>query len=72
MRSVADAHREEDARAMAAMSADERVALAFRLGDEDLEIYRRAWGVSREVALRRVRMARQAGRVPCRCLEEAE
>ncbi len=57
---------------MAAMSADERVALAFRLGDEDLEIYRRAWGVSREVALRRLRMARQAGRVPCRCLEEAE
>ncbi len=57
---------------MAAMSADERVALAFRLGDEDLEIYRRARGLSREVALRRLRMARQVGRVPCRCLEEAE
>ena len=57
---------------MAAMSADERVALAFRLGDEDLEVYRRARGLSREVALRRLRMARQVGRVPCRCLEEAE
>jgi hypothetical protein len=72
MRSVADDHRDEDARSMAAMSADERVCLALRLGDEDLEVYRRARGLSREDALRRLRMARQAGRFPCRCLEEAE
>ena len=57
---------------MAAMSADERVSLALRLGDDDLEIYRMARGISRDEALRRLRMARQAGRVRCRCLEEAE
>jgi hypothetical protein len=70
MRSVADDHRDEDVRSMAAMSPDERVSLAFRLGDEDLEVYCRAQGLSRDEALRRFRVARQAGRVPCSCLEQ--
>ena len=72
MRSLADHHRRDDARALAALSADDRVSLALRLGDDDLEIYRHAQGLSREDALRALRRARQAGRVRCACMEEPE
>lgn len=70
MRSVADDGRDADARSLASMSPDERVSLALRLGDDDLEIYCRAQGIDREEGLRRLRMARQAGRVRCICLDE--
>jgi len=70
MSSIADHHRREEARALAALSADERVALALRLGDDDLEIYRHAQGLDREDALTALRQARQAGRVRCPCMEE--
>jgi len=72
MRSIADDHRSEDARALAALSADDRVSLALRLGDDDLEIYRHAQGLDREEALKALRRARQAGRVRCTCMEESE
>jgi len=51
------------------MRPDERVAMALRLGDEDLENFRRAHGLSREEALEELRRRRQAGRIPCRCME---
>ena len=51
------------------MSPDERVATALRLGDEDLENFRRAHGLNREEALEELRRRRQAGRIPCRCME---
>lgn len=72
MRSVADEHRRKEARKLAALSADERVALALRLGDDDLEVFRAARGLGREEALRLLRRARQAGRVRCTFLQEAE
>ncbi len=70
MRSVADDLRREDARALAALSAAERVALALRLGDDDLETFRAANGLDREGALRALRRARQSGRVRCSFLAE--
>ena len=72
MKSIADHHSREEARALSALSADERVALALRLGDDDLDIFRQAQNLSRGDALRALRQARQAGRVRCRCLEELE
>jgi hypothetical protein len=55
-----------------ALSAGERVALALRLGDDDLEVFRAARGLGREEALRALRRARQAGRHHCGCLRGAE
>jgi hypothetical protein len=69
MRSIADTFRFERAREEAAMSASERVALALELGDQDLEIFRLAHGLSANEALRELRRRRQAGRVPCSFFE---
>jgi len=69
MKSVVDDHREDERRAQAAMTASERVALALELGDQDLEIFRRARGLSEEQALCDLRRYRQAGRVPCSFFE---
>jgi hypothetical protein len=72
MRSIAIVHRDAEARALAALSADDRVSLALRLGDDDLEIYRHAQGLCRKDALTALRRMRQAGRVRCTCMEESE
>jgi len=72
MKSIADDHRRKDARALASLSADDRVSLALRLGDDDLEIFRHAQGLDREGALKALRQARQAGRVRCTCMGETE
>ena len=69
MGSVADQLKREDLRRALAMSPDERVALAFRLGEEDLAIYRAATGMSRDEALRDLRDQRRFGRTPCTCME---
>ena len=69
MKSVVDDHREDERCAQAAMTANERVALALELGDQDLEIFRRARGLSEEQALCDLRRYRQAGRVPCSFFE---
>jgi len=69
MRSVKDQLREADRRAQAAMSAAERVTLALELGDQDLEIFRLARGLSEEEALHELRRRRQAGRAPCSFFE---
>lgn len=71
MTSVADAIRAEDRRRLTSLTAGERVELALRLGDEDLETFRRARRLSREEGRRQLRLARQVGRVPSRCLTES-
>ena len=71
MRSVADDLREDLARQVREMTADERVALAFRLGDEDLEAFRQAHGLTREEAYRRLKLQRQQGRQYSRCMIES-
>jgi hypothetical protein len=68
MRSVADELREEDRRAVLRLSAEERVALAFRLGERDLEIFCASQGIDRATGLRRLRQRRQQGRLPSACM----
>lgn len=52
------------------MTPAQRVALAFALGDKDLESFRAAHGLSREDAARILDRQRQAGRRRSRCIEE--
>lgn len=52
-------------------SAAERLDLALQLGEDDLEIFCRARQLTREEGRRRLRLARQVGRRPSRCLLES-
>ncbi len=52
----------------ARLSAEQRVALAFELGEADLETYRVAHRLTRKEALAYFRRQRQQGRRPCHCL----
>ncbi len=70
MRSVADDLREELQEAVLLLSFEERMALALRLGERGLEIFRQASGLDREAALRELQRQRQAGRTPSRCISE--
>ena len=46
------------------LSSDERLALAFRLGDEACRSYAEQHGISLEEAGVRLKAARQVGRIP--------
>jgi len=72
MRSVLDALKDQERRALASMTPAERVALALRLGARDLETFRLAHDPPLDVAeaRRRLRRQRQQGRRPSRCLQE--
>ena len=70
MKSVADESRREMQLRVLAMSPAERVELAFRLGDEDLEAFMRTRGLTRAEALAILRRNRQRGRTPCSFFEE--
>jgi hypothetical protein len=70
MRSVADDLRQRDREAVLKLSPEERIALALRLGDEDLELFCRAQGLDRSEAIRVLQRRRQAGRRPSRCMTE--
>lgn len=70
MKSVADELREKTRREVMAMSPDERLALAFALGDADLETYRRARGLSSDEARRELERRRQLGRRTSKCMLE--
>lgn len=70
MRSVADDLRQRDRDAVLKLSPGERIALALRLGERDLELFCRAQGLDRETAVRVLRRRRQAGRRPSRCMTE--
>ena len=71
MSSVADALRREEHERVLGLVAAERVALALRLGERDLESFRRASGPAgtRSDAVRELERRRQAGRRPSRCVE---
>jgi len=62
MRSVADDLREELRERVRRLPVRERMALAFRLGDEDLARLMRAQGLTRDAALAVLTRARSAGR----------
>jgi hypothetical protein len=70
MKSVADELRERTRREVLAMTPDERLELAFALGDADLETYRLARGLSRDEARRELERRRQLGRRTSRCMLE--
>jgi hypothetical protein len=70
MKSVADDLRHELRDEVRALSIDERIGLALRLGEEGLERFRRANGLDRETAIRLLERRRQAGRTPSKCMSE--
>jgi hypothetical protein len=70
MRSVADDLREEQRQEVQALTADERVALAFRLGERDLEYFMAANHVDRDTAMAHFRRAGAAGRIRSVCNDE--
>jgi hypothetical protein len=71
MRSVADEVRERDRQAVQRLSAQERVELAFHLGDLDLEAFCASHGLDRASGLRRLRQQRQRGRSRSACMSLA-
>jgi hypothetical protein len=62
--SVADDLRRQTTARVLAMPVRERIALACTLGDHDLALFVRASGLARDAARRRLRDARQQGRMP--------
>jgi hypothetical protein len=72
MRSVADDLRLDSARGVARLTAAERIALALRLGDDDVARYRSARGVTAAEARAALARARAVGRLRSPCNEPAE
>lgn len=70
MKSVADDLRAEQREEMRRLSLDERLALAFRMGEEGIERFRLANGLDRETAIRILERRRQASRTPSKCMSE--
>jgi hypothetical protein len=68
MTSVADELRDEDRRALAALSPSERVALALKLGARALKLFASAQRLPLDQAQALLRQRRQLGRVPSRCM----
>ena len=69
---VAEELRKETDDAVRAMSADERLALAFRLGDEAIETFALARGISHDEARRLLQKEKRQGRRYSRCIEELD
>ena len=70
MRSVADDLREELQDEGLRLPFEERMALALRLGERGLELFRQASGLDREAAVRELQRQRQAGRIPSKCMSD--
>jgi hypothetical protein len=68
--SVADRLRDEDRRAVLALSTEERVRLALALGERDLDTFRlsRVPALTRQDAARQLERQRQTGRRPSGCM----
>lgn len=62
MRSVADQLRQDTSARVGRLSVPERIELALSLGRDDLSLYLRVTGHSREEALRHLRTQRARGR----------
>lgn len=52
------------------LTPEERIELALRLGERDLELFCRAQGLDRREAIRILQRRRQAGRRYSRCMTE--
>jgi hypothetical protein len=52
------------------LSNEERLELAFALGDEDVAEICAARGVSRAEGIRLLQRQRQAGRIPSKCMSD--
>ena len=70
MRSVVDDLRRKTQDQVSKLSLEERLALAFELGEADLEIFCQTQGVDRSTGIRLLQRRRQAGRRPSRCMTE--
>jgi len=66
---LADDLRRESSARVALLTPEERLALAFRLGDDDLDLYRAPRGLPREAARRQIQRQRQNGRRRSGCAE---
>jgi hypothetical protein len=71
MHSVADDLRDRTRQDVGKLSRQERIDLAFRLGEADLDLFCRAQGLDRETGIRLLRRRKQAGRRPSRCMTES-
>ena len=69
MKSVVCTTSRSEAAAVRAMAPAERLDLAFRLGEEDLESFQATHGLDRRTAIRLLERRRQATRQPSACLE---
>jgi len=67
---VAEELRLEQIEEMRRMSPSERVALAFDLGERDLEFYMATQRVDRETALKAIQREHQRGRRHSRCMDD--
>ena len=65
---VADELRAEQREHVLRMTPQERLALAVRLGEDDLANFMAANGLSREEAVAQLKRQRQAGRRHSRCM----
>ncbi|HEV8231116.1 MAG TPA: hypothetical protein VGQ75_02115 [Thermoanaerobaculia bacterium] len=70
MKSVADRVREEQREQVGRMPVSERLALAFRLAEDDLQLFAAAGGHDRATAMALLRRARRHGRRASGCLDE--
>ena len=69
MRSVADELRRKTGEQMLGMSVQERLAWAFRLGEEDLQTLQASLGLDRDAATLHIQRQRQQGRQRSGCME---
>ena len=65
---LAEQLRQEQAAAIAALTPQERLDLAFELGRRGIEMYMSAHHVDRETAARELKRASRAGRRYSRCM----
>jgi hypothetical protein len=70
MKSVADELRQRDREAARSLSAEQRLELAFALGEEGVTAFCAARGISREEGIRLLQRQRQAGRTPSKCMSD--
>jgi hypothetical protein len=68
----ADAVARRRAERLAAMTPDERIALAVRLGEQGLSSYIAVHGVDRRAAVARIKATRRLGRRRSACAEADE
>ena len=69
---VAEELRRETDEAVRAMTMEERMALALRLGDEAIETLAAARGITRDEARRVLEKEKRHGRRYSRCIEELD